>query len=216
MKRPERREILGPLIDAIESAQAQGLLRAEHFLHMRCEISDPETMGLVDANMGGPITRLASVMDHTPGDRQSIDIEHWLNRMIAEMRIDRREGEARLAELLARSARVGAEVRAHVVRAAAAHELPLMIHDDRTEHQVDQARDEGIAISEFPTTLAAARRARMHGMTIVAGAPNYLRGGSQSGNVGLRELLAEGLVDILASDYVPRSLLEQHETARQH
>jgi hypothetical protein len=46
------------------------------------------------------------------------------------------------------------------------------------------------------------------GMAIVAGAPNYLRGGSQSGNVAVKDLLAEGLVDMFASDYVPRSLLD--------
>jgi alpha-D-ribose 1-methylphosphonate 5-triphosphate diphosphatase len=83
-----------------------------------------------------------------------------------------------------------------------------MSHDDRTEAHVDQAVAEGIHVSEFPCTLAAARRARARGMAIVAGAPNYLRGGSQSGNVAVRDLLAEGLVDMLASDYVPRSLLD--------
>lgn len=40
------------------------------------------------------------------------------------------------------------------------------------------------------------------------GAPNYLRGGSQSGNVAVKELLEAGLVDALASDYVPRSPLD--------
>ncbi len=208
MKRPERREILGPLVDALEQGRAQGLFRAEHLLHLRCEISDPETVGLTDANIGRDIARLVSVMDHTPGDRQSVDVEHWLRRMIEDMQIDEDEGRRQLAKLFERSARVGPEVRAHVVAAAKAHGVPLMTHDDRSVDHVEQAQAECVAISEFPTTVEAARHARALGQAIVAGAPNYLRGGSQSGNVAVSDLLAEGLVDALASDYVPRSPLD--------
>lgn len=208
MKRPERREILSPLLDALEAAAEAGMLRAEHFVHLRCEICDPETTALVDANAARPLCRIASVMDHTPGDRQSPDVERWLGRMTLDMQITEEEGRARLAELLDRSARVGAEVRAHVVAACRALDMPLMSHDDRTVEHSEQAAREGVAISEFPTTLAAARRARALGLAIIAGAPNYLRGGSQSGNIAVRDLLAEDLVDILASDYVPRSPID--------
>jgi alpha-D-ribose 1-methylphosphonate 5-triphosphate diphosphatase len=60
----------------------------------------------------------------------------------------------------------------------------------------------------FPAPLPPPAAPARSGMAIVAGAPNYLRGGSQSGNVAVKDLLAEGLVDMLASDYVPRSLLD--------
>lgn len=208
MKRPERREILGPLVEALDHGVAQGMFRADHLLHMRCEISDPETIGLVDATVGHRLARLVSVMDHTPGDRQSVDMGKWFAHMIHEMDISEAEGYERMQELLDRSARVGAEVRAHVVAAAHAHALPLMSHDDRTAAHADEAQAEGVTISEFPTTLEAAQQARSHGQAIVAGAPNYLRGGSQSGNVAVRALLEEGLVDVLASDYIPRSPLD--------
>ena len=82
-----------------------------------------------------------------------------------------------------------------------------MSHDDRTVAHVDEALAEGVMVSEFPTTLEAARRAREVGQAVLMGAPNYVRGGSQSGNVAVRELLDHGLVDVLASDYVPGSLL---------
>ena len=208
MKRPERREILGPLVDALEQGQAQGMFRADHLLHLRCEISDPETPALVDATIGKGLARLVSVMDHTPGDRQSVDIEKWFAQMIHEMEIDAAEGGTRMQDLLDRSARVGAEVRTHVVAAAHAHSLPLMSHDGRIEAHADQAQAEGVTVSEFPTTLEAARRARHHGQAIIAGAPNLLRGGSQSGNAAVRALLEEGLVDVLASDYIPRTPLD--------
>ena len=208
MQKPERREILVPLIEAMEEGQRAGMFRAEHILHMRCEISDPATFGLVDATIGREIAQLISVMDHTPGDRQSPDIEKWFWHMIRDMEVGEDEGRARMKELFERSTRFGPEVRAHVIAAAKAEGVPLMTHDDRTLAHVDQAQAEGIRISEFPTTIEAARHARGLGQAIVAGAPNYLRGGSQSGNVAVKELLAEGLVDVLASDYIPRSPLD--------
>lgn len=208
MKRPERREILEPLVAALAEGQASGAFRAEHLLHLRCEISDPDTMALIDATADHPLTRLVSVMDHTPGDRQSPDIGRWFSHMIHEMEVDEETGRGMLDELLDRSRRRGAEVRAHVVAAARARALPAMSHDDRSVEQADQAAREGLAISEFPTTVEAAARARELGLAIVAGAPNYLRGGSQSGNVSVAELLSLGLVDALASDYIPRSPLD--------
>lgn len=208
MKRPERREILEPLIAALDEGQRAGAFRADHLLHLRCEVSDPATMALVDATAGHPLTRLVSIMDHTPGDRQSPDVERWFTHMIHEMEVDEATGRDMMDELFERSRKRGAEVRAHVVATAKKAGVAMMSHDDRTIAHVDQAVAEGIHVSEFPTTVEAARRARATGMGIVAGAPNYLRGGSQSGNVAVAELLAEGLVDMFASDYVPRSLLD--------
>jgi alpha-D-ribose 1-methylphosphonate 5-triphosphate diphosphatase len=84
----------------------------------------------------------------------------------------------------------------------------MFSHDDATLEHIEIALTEGIRVAEFPVSLEAARAARENGMLSVAGAPNMLRGGSQSGNVAVADLLAEGLVDILASDYVPRSMLD--------
>jgi len=208
MKRPERRDLLVPLVAALEQGRTEGLFRADHLLHLRCEICDPDTVPLTDATIASPLVRLVSVMDHTPGDRQSLDTERWLGRMAKDMALELTEARAAMAELLDRSARVGAEVRAHVVARARTAGLPLMSHDDRTPAQVDQARAEGATVSEFPTTLEAAAHARALGLSIVMGAPNLLRGGSQSGNVSLRALLEADLCDVLSSDYIPRSPLD--------
>lgn len=208
MKRPERRELLVPLVAALEKGRADGLFRADHLLHLRCEICDPDTIALTDATLTSPLVRLVSVMDHTPGDRQSLDRENWLARMAKDMGLEPTEARAAMAELLDRSARVGARVRAHVVARAQAAGLPLMSHDDRTTAQVDQALSEGASVSEFPTTLEAAAHARAQGLAVVMGAPNLLRGGSQSGNVSLRALLQADLCDVLSSDYIPRSPLD--------
>ncbi|WP_376090161.1 amidohydrolase family protein [Roseomonas sp. CCTCC AB2023176] len=63
-------------------------------------------------------------------------------------------------------------------------------------------------ISEFPVNLTAARAARRAGMAIIAGAPNLVRGGSHSGNVAAADLVREGLVNVIASDYVPPAMIE--------
>jgi alpha-D-ribose 1-methylphosphonate 5-triphosphate diphosphatase len=208
LRRPERRDILAPCLDALETLAAQDMLRADHRVHLRCEVSDPATPALVAANIDRPLVGLASVMDHAPGDRQSPDVERYVRRMVGELGVDLAEAREMTAELRARSARIAASVRAEVTALVRARGLRLMSHDDASEAHVAQARAEGGTVAEFPTTLAAARAARAAGMAIVAGAPNFLRGGSQSGNVAVRDLLAEGLVDMLSSDYVPRSPLD--------
>lgn len=205
---PERGEILGPMIDALEMTQAAGMLRAEHFLHLRCEITDPNTPELTAANIDRAIVKVISVMEHLPGVRQSRDLSQYIARS------QKRTGEseqiirAHIEELIAEKAEIGARVWPKIVELAKSRGLPLLSHDDTDIEHVDMAAKDGVAISEFPCTLEAAREARARSMLIVAGAPNILRGGSQSGNVAVRDLLGENLVDILASDYVPRSLLD--------
>ncbi|MEO1115299.1 MAG: alpha-D-ribose 1-methylphosphonate 5-triphosphate diphosphatase [Pseudomonadota bacterium] len=206
--KPERREVLGPMVDAIEEAQAAGLFRAEHLVHLRCEITDAETARLTKENIAKPIVRMVSVMEHLPGRRQSKDIEAYMQRRMADTGETRAEVERTTQELLNFSDEISAKVRPAVIALARERGLPLLSHDDTELHHVDEALAEGVTVSESPCTLAAARKAKSHGMFVVGGAPNVLRGGSQSGNVAVKDLMAEGLVDILASDYVPRSMLD--------
>jgi alpha-D-ribose 1-methylphosphonate 5-triphosphate diphosphatase len=116
--------------------------------------------------------------------------------------------EQETRDLLERTDTGSIRVRAEVIALAKARALPLFSHDDVTLEHIEMAVEEGIRVAEFPCSLEAARAARRNSMLAVAGAPNMLRGGSQSGNVAVSDLLAEGLVDILASDYVPRSMLD--------
>ncbi|WP_299481242.1 alpha-D-ribose 1-methylphosphonate 5-triphosphate diphosphatase [uncultured Roseibium sp.] len=208
IKNPERREILSPMVDALETAQSAGMLRAEHLVHLRCEITDAETARLTEENIGKEIVRMVSVMEHLPGRRQSKDIEGYIQRRMADSGETRAAVERDVQELLNHSDAISEEVRPAVVALAHTHALPLLSHDDTELHHIDEAVAENITISEFPCTLEAARKAKQHGMHVVGGAPNVLRGGSQSGNVAVSDLMLEQLVDILASDYVPRSMLD--------
>jgi alpha-D-ribose 1-methylphosphonate 5-triphosphate diphosphatase len=85
--------------------------------------------------------------------------------------------------------------------------LPLASHDDTLVTDVEAAVAEGVSMSEFPTTVEAAQAARQHGMAIIMGGPNMVKGGSHSGNVSAAELAKADLLDIFSSDYVPSSLL---------
>jgi alpha-D-ribose 1-methylphosphonate 5-triphosphate diphosphatase len=85
--------------------------------------------------------------------------------------------------------------------------IPLASHDDTVPEHIDEAVASGVSISEFPTTVAAALAAREHGLGIVMGAPNLVRGGSHSGNVSALTLARDDLLDCLSSDYVPHALL---------
>ncbi|MDL2400078.1 amidohydrolase family protein [Rhizobium mayense] len=89
-----------------------------------------------------------------------------------------------------------------------ANGIPLASHDDETTDHITLASSEGVVISEFPTTFEAAEAARAHGLSILMGSPNIIRGGSHTGNVGAADLARRGLLDIVSSDYVPISLLQ--------
>lgn len=205
---PERARMLTPMIDALEKAQGADILRAEHFVHLRCEITDEETPALTAANIERPIVRLMSVMEHLPGIRQSRDMDAYFHRAVKATGESHEMVRRKVERMLAEKTHVGAKVRPQVVALAKARGLTLLSHDDSDIEHVDLAADEGVSISEFPCTLEAALEARRRGMLIIGGAPNLVRGGSQAGNVAVRDLLVENLVDILASDYVPRSMLD--------
>ena len=184
-----------------------GLLRAEHYLHLRCEVPAPEMLGLFDPVAEHPLVRMVSLMDHTPGVGQYADLDRYRS-LRRDSGIDPQETERRIVELQAQRVRLRGPNRRALLARLAGRRVAIASHDDRTADEVVENAADGITISEFPVTLEAARAARARGMAVIAGAPNLVRGGSHSGNVGAAALLASGAVDALASDYVPASLIE--------
>ena len=191
-------------LDAMEKT---GLLRAEHFLHLRCELPAPETPLLVEPAADHPRVRLVSLMDHSPGYGQYADLERYRKMRLREgMTLE--EANRRIAFLQDQRARVRPRNRRTLLEMMTARDIPLASHDDGTEEEVAENAADGIRISEFPTTLGAARAAKQAEITVIAGAPNVVRGGSHSGNVSAGALMQARAVDALASDYVPISLIE--------
>jgi alpha-D-ribose 1-methylphosphonate 5-triphosphate diphosphatase len=90
---------------------------------------------------------------------------------------------------------------AHFCAVLRQHGVLIGSHDDHTAEARARARALGATLSEFPETAEAARAAQAAGEGVVMGAPNLVRGRSHAGKVAAADLVAEGLVDALASDY---------------
>jgi len=201
-----RRQMIASTVEAIGNPQIRNVLRAEHLLHLRCELADPAVMDIYQPIAGNPYVRLVSLMDHTPGQRQWTDLAKWrqFNRdkswtdLEFETMVETRKADqAKHVEIHRRS----------VIALARYYGTVLASHDDTTREHIEEAVAEGIAISEFPTSLGAAGHAHKRGMKVIMGAPNVVRGGSHSGNVSALELADRGFLDGLSSDYVPSSLM---------
>ena len=196
------------LVTAVRAGGDAGWLRSEHFIHLRCELPSHDVVAHFDALADHPSTRLASVMDHTPGQRQFRSIESYMVFYARQMGGTPEEAKAYIDARQAEHERYSAPNREALV--ARAHKLGIALasHDDATLAHVDEAEADGVAISEFPTTLEAASAAHAAGLSILMGAPNVVRGKSHSGNISATDLVAAGLLDILSSDYVPFALLQ--------
>lgn len=204
--RDYRRALLALAIGAVRQATVTDLFKADHRLHLRCEVSDDAVIELFRPHAADPLVGLISVMDHTPGQRQWRDMDKF-RQFNQRKNLSDTEFEAYVrVRVEGASARV-AENRREVLELWRPRGLPVASHDDTTLEHVAEAVADGIAISEFPTTLEAAERAKQAGMATVMGAPNLVRGESHSGNVSARELAEAGRLDALSSDYAPFSLL---------
>jgi alpha-D-ribose 1-methylphosphonate 5-triphosphate diphosphatase len=191
-------------LDALSGA---ALLKAEHFLHLRCEVPATDMLRLFNSVADHPRVRMVSLMDHSPGVGQYVDIDFY--------RALRRRGgadeayiERRIVELQEQRARLRAPNRRTLLARLRGRAIALASHDDRTEAEVAENAADGVRISEFPVTMEAAAAAKRAGLQVIAGAPNIVRGGSHSGNVSAADLLRAEAVDAFASDYVPNSLVE--------
>ncbi len=205
-----RRAIFHDMVDAIETGVAENVFRIDHRLHLRCELSDPQFPEDVAPHVGRPLLALASLMDHTPGQRQWRNLSD-LRRFMTGEGLTVADADALLEKRMRNGAEAVAENWPLAVRLFREQGVPLASHDDTTAADVAQSVAAGCAISEFPTTLEAARAAHDAGLPTVGGAPNVVRGGSHSGGVAIEELAREGVLDALSSDYVPASLLQAVE-----
>jgi alpha-D-ribose 1-methylphosphonate 5-triphosphate diphosphatase len=198
---------LHEVLSAVATGVRDDLLRADHCLHLRCEVSFPDLQGLLDPIVGDPLVRLISVMDHTPGQRQFASEDKYRIYYKGKYGMSDADLDSFIVQRKADQQRHSAPNRRYVVERARERGLSLASHDDATAAHVDEAVADGMSIAEFPTTVDAADACHRGGLRVMMGAPNLVRGGSHSGNVSAHELARNGLLDIFSSDYVPNSLL---------
>ncbi len=208
--RSKSREQFGyarPVATKIRRLADAGVLRIDHRLHLRAEICSQTVLGDLDQFSAADRIDIVSIMDHTPGQRQFTDILKYRRHMMGRQQFDDRQMDEFIVFAQDLSSRFGDENLRGIIAGARQLGAVLASHDDTTVEHVALSAAHGVGLAEFPTTLEAARACHGHGIPVMMGSPNILRGGSHSGNVAAMELAELGLLDILSSDYAPSALL---------
>lgn len=193
--------------NAIQEAQNEGRLRAEHRIHLRCEVSAADVMDHFDAFEDDDSVGLISLMDHAPGQRQFQTMDQYELYYKTKRGLSDEEFRAFCERRQMQSAIYSGKHRQALAAICAARGIAIASHDDATLDHVEEARQFNVTVAEFPTTIEAARASHDAGMGVLMGAPNVVRGKSHSGNIAARDLAEKGVLDVLSSDYVPFSLI---------
>jgi alpha-D-ribose 1-methylphosphonate 5-triphosphate diphosphatase len=204
-------------------------LAVENRLQLRWETFCLEALPLMERALQGPLTPSVAFNDHTsmalldpavPLQERPFDLapDYPLTDMAHPAFAEKMEGRAKrsgvsaeaftrlIAEVWERRPAVPGAI-AEVAGLARAKAAPMLSHDDSRTEGRDFYRAHGARIAEFPMNRTVARSARDGGDWIAFGAPNATRGGSHLGSPGAAEMIAEGLCDILASDYFYPAML---------
>ena len=203
-----RHENLDKMIKTVIESEQQGVNRAQHLLHLRCEVPHQSTLEILSAYVDLPQVKLVSLMDHAPGQRQFVNIQKYREYYQGKFGINDIEMGHFEAEQRANSERWSLPNRHKISQLCRDNKISMASHDDATYDHVSESQSLGMAIAEFPTTIEAAKASHKLGLKVMMGAPNIVRGGSHSGNIAAHELAALGVLDILSSDYYPASLLD--------
>ncbi|MFK2821617.1 alpha-D-ribose 1-methylphosphonate 5-triphosphate diphosphatase [Arcobacter sp. YIC-80] len=179
-------------------------LGVDNYVHARFELSCDEAVEPIKEVISKGMVKLVSLMDHSPGQGQFKSLESFksyygsyydLNEEELQKVIDKKinKNEDKINELIAYTKE---------------HNLTLLSHDDDCIEKLDGLLNLGVQISEFPLDLEVAKYAVSKGIATGMGAPNIVRGGSQSGNIAAIDLVKEGVCKYLCSDYHPTSMLQ--------
>lgn len=193
--------------NAIQEAQAEGRLRADHRIHLRCEVSAADVMDHFSEFEDDGAVGLISLMDHAPGQRQFQTLDQYELYYKTKRGLSDEQFRAFCERRQMQSAIYSDKHRHALAAICAARGIAVASHDDATLDHVEEARQFNVTVAEFPTSMTAARASHEAGMGVLMGAPNVVRGKSHSGNIAARELAREGVLDVLSSDYVPFSLI---------
>jgi len=189
---------------ALHAFRAHSLV--DNRVHCRYEITDETAMPVLQALLDDGVVDLLSVMDHSPGQGQFKTLEAYLQYMMGNHAMSRDEAEqAARAKLQARdgAARRVETLLAHARRLG----VPTASHDDDSVQRIATMRNLGVSMSEFPINLDTATAAVSCGLPTILGAPNVLRGQSQSGSMRAIDAVRAGVASCLCSDYQPSTLI---------
>ena len=166
-----RNALLNKTVEGIKYGTQHGLFRAEHMMHMRCEVCDAAVVDMFQPLANDPVVRLVSLMDHTPGQRQWRDLSKMKQFHSKRRTYTDEELKEFVAIRLAKQMKYADKHRQQIIDLWRPRP-PMASHDTTPEH-IEAAVREGIHIPEFPP-LEAAQRSEA-GMPNVMGSPNLVR-----------------------------------------
>lgn len=176
-------------------------------VHARYEILETRCVPLIKDLLNDRLIDLFSLMDHTPGQGQFRSKEDLVEYYTKAEHLSRQEVEQMVARRLQMQRRFDDRHIQDLVETCRQKGIPVASHDDDTTGKVAWMNGMGVNISEFPVTMAAAKKARALGMDVLMGAPNILFGRSLSNNLSGRDAVGAGCCNIIGSDYSPNTLL---------
>jgi alpha-D-ribose 1-methylphosphonate 5-triphosphate diphosphatase len=192
------------VVRSIHAYQPYALV--DNRVHCRYEITDPTGLPILLDLLAEDSMHLVSLMDHTPGQGQFKDLQAYQNYISRTYKKTAAEAEV-MANNKIQNAE-GAKSRIETLISKALHQsVQIASHDDDTPERVQTMADMGVRLSEFPINLETAKAAKAAGMSTIFGAPNVLRGQSQSGSIKAIEAVHHQVASCLCSDYAPGTLL---------
>jgi alpha-D-ribose 1-methylphosphonate 5-triphosphate diphosphatase len=192
------------VVRTVAASRAHSLV--DNRIHCRYEVTDAAALPVLEALMQEGMVDLISVMDHSPGQGQFKTLEAYLAYMMGNHGMTRDQAAEAAARKLHEQAGAGVRVE-RLLALARARGIPAASHDDDSPARIDTMRTLGVQMSEFPINLETARAAVAHGLPTILGAPNVLRGKSQSGSMRAIDAILAGTASMLCSDYQPSTLI---------
>ena len=194
------REKAASILAALRDFSSQATVRTR--IHLRYEVTDIDSLPLLEQWVCENKADMLSLMDHTPGHGVFEDVAAF-RRYAARSGQSFAASDTMLLELAKRRDLVDAQALHNLVSQCHRQGLTVVSHDDHSVEKLDWALQLGIFVAEFPVTMQAVDYARSRGMQTVFGSPNFIRGHSHAGNLSVRELVQAGKADILCLDYAP-------------
>src|SRR5580704_16260837 len=119
-------------LDALTEA---GLLKADHLLHLRCEVPALDMLDLFDPVADHPLVRMVSLMDHSPGVGQYANVEFY-RKLRRQGGMDEATIERRIQDMQAQRARWRLPNRRALLDRVRGTTIAIASHDDRTEEEI--------------------------------------------------------------------------------
>ncbi len=192
------------IVRAVHAWQAHALV--DNRVHARYEVTDETAPMILTDLLKNGLIHLLSFMDHTPGQGQFKNVAAYRDFLSRTHKKSDMEVDAILNNKIAAAKDAYARMQG-LAETAKEYGVSIASHDDDSIEKVSVVAALGAVISEFPINLETAHAAKAQRLSTLFGAPNVLRGQSQSGSMRVLDGVIAGVADCLCGDYAPAALL---------